>query len=113
MTKYLEGPRIPGAGAFAREMHRKARLPRWGGRHGDRARGSVSFAADESGSAWVVTFSFLIGYEATMRVSERYQTWGLAMSEYREHDRTVRERQALEKFRSGGRTHGLAAQTYS
>lgn len=100
MTDYITGPRISGVAALAREMHRKARLPKWGGKHGSRVKGSVTWSADESGSAWVVVYSFLLGYESTTHVSERFDRWSLAIGQYREHDRMVQERKKLEDFRS-------------
>lgn len=72
--------------------------PKWGGRHGSRVKGSVTWSPEEG--AWQILFSFLLGYESTTRATERYINWRVAMVEYIEHDRAVRERKKLEDFRS-------------
>lgn len=74
----------------------KVRRPRWGGRHGSVVRGTVKW----NGDGYRVVYSFLLGYETTLRASETYALWFMAMNAYREHDRTVRERQKLEDFRA-------------
>ena len=74
-----------------RQRHRSARLPRWGGRHGDRVKGSVRW----DGTAYLVTYSHLLGYQTTMHARERFDRWSVAMNQYREHDRNVREFQKL------------------
>lgn len=79
--------------------HRSAVRPKWGGRHGSVVKGSVKW----NGSSWDVTYSFLLGYETTLRASEPFDRWFLAISQYREHDRTVRERKRLEDFRAAER----------
>ena len=68
--------------------HRKATRPRFGGRHGQRCKGSVKW--DRDASAWRVTFPYLIGYETTARAADLYNRWSTAIGEYREQDRAVR-----------------------
>lgn len=80
-------------------LHRKAVRPKWRGRHGSVVKGSVKWTLD----GYQVVYSFLLGYETTLRETETYALWFMAMNAYREHDRTVRERQRLEDFRSGER----------
>lgn len=92
---------------------RKARLPKWSGRLGQRVKGSVRFG--EGG--YLVTYSYLIGFESTAKASETFSRWSLAIGEYREHDRTVQEKRRLEKYRHSGEygksNPGLAPTTYS
>lgn len=76
--------------------HRKARSPKWGGKHGSRVKGSVRW----DGGGYRVVYSFLLGYESTTKTSEFFDRWSLAIGQYREHDRMVQERKKLEDFRS-------------
>lgn len=77
-------------------QRRKPRLPKWGGKHGSRVKGSVRW----DGEGYRVVYPFLIGYESTAKASEVFDRWSLAIGQYREHDRAVRERKKLEDFRS-------------
>lgn len=80
---------------------RKVVRPKWGGRHGSRAKGSVRWSERHGG--YRVHFSFLLGFESTTREAETYARWNLAIGQYREHDRAVREKQRLENFRAAQR----------
>lgn len=76
--------------------HRKAILPKWGGRHGAVVKGSVTKVE----GVWKIVYSHLLGYETTTRSPVLYHNWRVAMLDYIEHDRAVRERKKLEDFRS-------------
>lgn len=79
------------------QRRRKARLPKWSGQHGSVVKGSVRF---DFALGWVVVYSYLLGYETTAKASETFGRWSLAIGQYREHDRMVRERKRLEDFRA-------------
>lgn len=90
---------------MSERIHRRATLPKWGGKQGALVRGSVRW----NGEGYEVIYSYLLGFSTTAKATEVYSRWATAMGEYREHDRTVRERRQLEHFR----TTGVAEQTYS
>lgn len=79
--------------------HRRATLPKWGGKHGSLVRGSVRW----NGQGYEVIYSYLLGYSTTAKNTETFSWWFLAIGAYREHDRTVRERRELEQFRNSER----------
>lgn len=88
-------PKLEKNSTYGKE-HRKARLPKWSGRHGGIVKGSVRWNAE----GYRVVYSYLLGYESTAKASEVFDRWSLAIGQYREHDRAVRERKKLEDFRS-------------
>lgn len=79
--------------------HRKARRPRWHGYYGSRAKGSVRWSAKDGG--YRVTYSWLLGYTTTQRASDVWDRWCVAMNQYREHDRHVRETQTAIRLHVG------------
>lgn len=80
---------------------RKAVRPKWGGHHGAHVKGSIRW--EERLGGYFVTYSFLLGFESTTKKGETFKRWNLAMGQYREHDRAVREKQRLENFRAAQR----------
>lgn len=80
-------------------IRRRARRPKWGGRHGSVVKGSVKWSQRKGG--YEVVYSFLLGYETTLHASDVWDRWSTAMNQYREHDRRVWEKQKVERFRLG------------
>jgi hypothetical protein len=79
-----------------RGEHRKAILPKWGGRHGSIIKGSVTKVE----GVWKIVYSSLLGYSTTQRAPVMYHNWRVAILDYIEHDRHVREKQSLEQWRT-------------